>query len=213
MSNICALSMSFHKVNGPMGLGMLILDPKILSKYDIKSEIGGSQQNSLRGGTENVPAIAGGLQALKTIFPNRVAKNKRLLKLRDNVVKMLSSIAPIGKYENYIKGKVSRNEIVILGSDNTLVNTLMISFAKNTGTAFCNTKLKKCLYKNNIIVSVGSACSTSSDKASHVLSAICAPTVIKAGVIRISMSDYTTKKELDEFIKCLIKCLLNQKFI
>ena len=95
-------------------------------------------------------------------------------------------------------------------------NTLLRSFVKNIPfeneayKPFCNIDLKKCLGRKNIIISVGSACSTSSDKASHVLYSIKAPEQIRQGVIRISLSDSTTAKDIKIFTDELIKCVKKQ---
>mgnify|MGYP001104451744 CR=1 FL=1 len=86
----------------------------------------------------------------------------------------------------------------------------MLSFVKNTGEPFCNVKRKKDLNKKNIIISVGSACSTSSKKASHVLKAIKAPPQIFRGVIRISLCDENTQKEIDVFIREIVKSVKKQ---
>ena len=71
-------------------------------------------------------------------------------------------------------------------------------------------ELKKALDKKNMIISIGSACSTNSEKASHVLYAIRAPQVIRKGVIRISLSDQTTLKEILLFTKELTSNVMKQ---
>lgn len=179
-NNIDALSMSFHKLQGPMGIGMLVVGDNI----ELKSQISGSQQYNLRGGTENVPAIAGAVASIKKTFNNRDRKNKKLLRMRNYLIKELQ--------KNKIK-------FVLLGSKtNPLPNTVCISLQYEN---FCNVKLKKYLNKKGVIVSIGSACNTKSKKASHVLTAIKASKKIKRGVLRISMGDSNTKSDLDVFIK------------
>ena len=96
-------------------------------------------------------------------------------------------------------------ELVSLGPPSNaksfiLMNTILLAVCKNRGKSFCNVKLKQYLDTKNVIVSIGSACLTHSPKASYVLDAISAPPVIKRGVIRISFSDSTTMKELDNFV-------------
>jgi cysteine desulfurase len=71
-------------------------------------------------------------------------------------------------------------------------------------------ELKKYLNRKNIIISVGSACSTSSKKASHVLYSIKAPERIRQGVIRVSLSDNTTSAEISTFMKELISGIRKQ---
>jgi cysteine desulfurase len=88
-----------------------------------------------------------------------------------------------------------------------LPNTLLIAVAKNKGKEFCNIKFKHALDSQNVIVSIGSACLTDSDKASHVLDAIGAPKVIKRGTIRISLGDYNTFDEIKQFCKIFVNTL------
>lgn len=222
--NIDALSMSFHKLYGPMGIGMLLLKNEFVEGYKLNSQIFGSQQKALRGGTENVPLVAGAIAAMWDTFKNRSEKNKHMLTLKNAFVKSLERNVPKGNYVDYFNEHAKSpksDEFIILGcpSDDVgkcLPNTLLLSFAKNSATSpedyFCNVKLKKALDAKKIIVSVGSACNTSSAKASHVLYAIKAPDVIKRGVIRISLSDNSRKKDMDELLSCLVAALRSQKF-
>lgn len=82
-----------------------------------------------------------------------------------------------------------------------LPNTVLLCICKNRGRPFCNVDLKHYLDNKGIVVSIGSACATSSKKASHVLNAINAPDVVKRGVIRISFGDDNTVKDVDIFVK------------
>lgn len=80
---VSALSMSFHKMNGPMGLGLLVLRKDL---GGLKSQIAGSQNGYLRGGTENVPAIVGASVAMDITLANRDAKNSHLLRMKNMIV-------------------------------------------------------------------------------------------------------------------------------
>jgi cysteine desulfurase len=224
-SKIDALSMSFHKLYGPLGLGMLVLSNDLIDGYDLKGQISGTQQNELRGGTENVPAIAAAIASVNHTFTNRDSKNKKMYLQKKQILFELEKVLPQGKYKNYFeKNKPTRNEFIVMGPEcnnnykcpNVLPNTLLISFVKNVpfegegNGSFCNVNLKKCLNMKNIIISIGSACSTSSKKASHVLYAIKAPEILRQGVIRISLSDDTTSIEIAMFVKELILCIKKQ---
>jgi cysteine desulfurase len=221
--NIDAISMSFHKLYGPMGIGMIILNNDLIKGYVLKGLISGTQFNSLRGGTENVPAIAGALACMQSTFTKRLEKNKKMYALKLRIISGLNKYIHKGSYKSYFDNATKkRNEFVVLGPTPTLTsvlpNTLLISFAKNVSEPndnkpFCNVHLKKCLNKKKIIVSIGSACSTSSPEASHVIYAIKAPLVIRQGVIRVSLSDDNTTKEIDIFIKTLIDCVSAQMII
>lgn len=223
-SNIDALSMSYHKLYGPMGLGMLIISNDLINGYGIKSQISGTQQNELRGGTENVPAIAAAVASMKHTFNNRDSKNKKMFKQKKKIIAKLENAIPRGLYKNYFaEKKPDRNEFIVMGPEcngdykkpNVLPNTILLAFVKNEHSGkehkpFCNVDLKKCLNKKNIIVSIGSACATADKKASHVLFSIKAPEVIRQGIVRVSLSDDTTDSEIDTFIKELVHCVKKQ---
>lgn len=102
-NNIDALSASYHKFNGPMGLGILFIRNQFIEGYDLHGQINGTQQQNLRGGTENVPAIAAGVVALKCAYKNRGEKNQKLAQLRKELINGLSGIYPIGDYAKYVK--------------------------------------------------------------------------------------------------------------
>ena len=207
-NNIDALSASAHKFYGPKGVGILIISNNLIEGYKLSAEIHGSQQHGLRGGTENVAGIASMMAALKNVFKSRKEKNQKLLKLRDITLQKLSKMYKMGSFIDYINntGEKENLEIVSLGPPEDtkgfiLPNTILLSVAKNKGKPFCNIELKRFLDSKNFVVSVGSACLTKSDKASHVLSAIGAPPVIKRGVIRISFGDNNTCDEINKFLK------------
>ena len=108
--------------------------------------------------------------------------------------------------------KKDKIELVLLGPPPEekrfyLPNTILLSIVKTEGKDFCNVKFKHALDKQNVIVSIGSACLTSSDKASHVLDAIGAPPVIKRGTLRISLGDYNTFDEIKQFCKIFVNTL------
>jgi cysteine desulfurase len=224
-SKIDAMSMSFHKLYGPMGLGMLIISNDLINGYNLKGQISGTQQNELRGGTENVPAVASAIASMKHTFTDRNEKNKKMYIQKKKILFELEKVLPMGKYKDYFSNKQpTRNEFLVLGPEcnsnyknpNVLPNTILIAFIKNVqfegevDKLFCNVDLKNCLNKKNIIISIGSACSTYSKKASHVLFSIKAPEIVRRGVIRISLSDDTTHSNINTFIKELIVCIKKQ---
>ncbi len=225
-NNIDAISASAHKFYGPKGAGLLIISNALIEGYGLTAEISGSQQHGLRGGTENVAGIASMITALKYAFVNRKAKNEKLFSLRDKLLTDLKEHFTFADYEDYISvasdatgqnTQVTHNglELVSLGPPDDkksfiLPNTVLLAICKNRGKPFCNVELKKFLDSKNMIVSIGSACLTKSDKASHVLNAIGAPPVVKRGVIRISFGDLNTKGEVDKFVQALVQGIKKQ---
>lgn len=216
-NNVDAISASAHKFYGPKGVGILIINNKLIEGYGLTAEIHGSQQHGLRGGTENIAGIASCVIALKAAFMNRKVKNQRLFKLRDTLLEKLSKHFKFGKFIDYTDDSKEHPilELVSIGPPEDkkgfiLPNTILLAIAKNRGKPFCNVELKKALDARNCVISIGSACLTKSDKASHVLTAIGAPPVIKRGVIRISFGDSNTIDEINKFVPILKQCIEKQ---
>ncbi len=226
--NIDAISVSFHKFYGPKGIGLLIMSNDLITGYGLDKcpLIFGSQQGGLLGGTENVSLIASGVAALKSTFNQRTDKNKKITQIMTTLIDGLSQHLPFGNIHNYITGlpydetkedaifPMNNYEFVIIGppfkqKNHRVTNTLLISIVNNKST-FCNIKLKKCLLDKNIIISIGSACNTDNKSASHVLNAIKAPDVIKSGIIRISIGDFTTARDISQFVSEFIQCIGKQ---
>ena len=242
--NIDALSVSAHKFYGPKGIGILVLSNILIEGYGLEALINGTQQGGLRGGTENIPAIASMMAALKYAFTNRKKKNMRLFELRDYLLDKLEKYYNFKELTDYIEenfdGTLKKSDFkdeIILGAseknkkvikkDNQiqlislgpprnkksfiLPNTVLLAICKPKGKPFCNVELKKYLDSKNIVISIGSACLTNEKHASHVLTAIGAPPIVKRGVIRISFSDNSTFHEIDEFFQVLKQAIDKQK--
>lgn len=208
--DIDALSMSFHKFGGPKGIGMLILSNFLIEGYELHGIIHGTQQYGLRGGTENPPLIAAGIEAIKCAFSERKEKNLHLLRMKNMIIEGLLKKYPKGEL---IMPKLKNRqpvELVILGSNDpktSLPNTILLSIVKSYGETFCNVQFKKMLYEAGVIVSIASACLTSSPKASHVLYAMDIEPIIRAGVLRISLGDDTKIGDVKKFLRIFISKL------
>lgn len=217
--NIDAATVSFHKMHGPVGIGMLIIKEQFLRGYGLKSCISGTQNDMLRGGTENIMAIAGAYAAFKHIIVNRNNKNEHMKKLKRKCIEDLQKYIPCKTYLEYLqtKNKPRQNamEIIFLSTaeNKYLPNTLLLSVVKRTKPEICNIEIKKKLQEHKIVVSIGSACNTHSTKASHVLTAMDADDLIKKGTMRISLSDDSTEDDINQFVKCFTKILqeINKK--
>ena len=213
--NIDSLSASAHKFYGPKGVGVLILNNDLITGYGITAEINGSQQSGLRGGTENIAGIAGMMAALDYCFKSkRQEKNARLFALRQRFLERIGKHFTIGEYAAYLttdqadQAEKPDLELISLGPPEDkpafiLPNTVLLAICKNRGKPFCNVELKKYLDSKGFVISLGSACNTKSDKASHVLTAIGAPPVVKRGVIRVSFGDSNKPQEVDQFVAAL----------
>lgn len=82
---IDAFSVSFHKLHGPPGIGLLVLRQSLVDGYDLCPHICGSQNGGLRGGTENLQGIAAAFAAFRHTMTDRTRKTARMQRLRDAI--------------------------------------------------------------------------------------------------------------------------------
>jgi cysteine desulfurase len=118
--------------------------------------------------------------------------------------------------KEFVSKKFEKDEkykICVVGtpitSESRIPNLVMISIIKNPSLKepFCNVKFKQALDKQGVVVSISSACLSSSKNASHVLLSLKCPQIVLSGILRISLSDMTDKKEVDLGIKIFCKTL------
>src|SRR3989304_3268207 len=204
---IDAFNFSFHKLHGPQFLGCLVIRKDFFKGYDLKPLIAGSQNDGLRGGTENTALIASAELAMKQVFNNRINKNELLLKKKLFIMDELAKHIPCKSLSDYWNEKLNKYhnsiEIVFISDSDPhryLCNTLLLSVVKRTQPPICNSVMKKMLEEKNIIVSVGSACNTQSKSASHVVYAMGFDDLLKKGILRISLCDDTSFNNVKIFI-------------
>lgn len=237
--NLSAITMSFHKMYGPNGIGVVVLQKRLAD--ELEAQISGSQNMGLRGGTENMQAVSGALVAMRLTLLDRPQKNEKLRAMKRSIVNCLQSHFNIDKFADYYNlddntipnivgnkpfsvvflGPVTGSGLPIEiepGTDSragSLPNTLLISFLKQPTPGekydnFCNLKLKKELKNHGVIVSIGSACNTKETGPSHVLRAIRAPYIIRCGVIRITLGDNNTLSQTYSLCRILTDCVHKQ---
>jgi cysteine desulfurase len=184
--NLDFLSMSAHKLYGPKGTGVLYIrhaTPWIPWMH------GGSQERRRRGGTLNVPGIVGMAKALDLAEESRNKHLKRFKKLRKKLVKGLRTRFP---------GMVSFSS-----NENSVPYIINLSLTNGDGSGFDGEMLLLNLETEDICVSNGSACSSGSVEASHVLSGIGLDEHIANSSIRISLGKDNTKQEITIFLQKL----------
>lgn len=206
--HIDSFCISFHKFHGPPGVGALIVRQNFLAGYKLQPLIFGSQNEGLRGGTENLPGIGASYTALAYTMVDRLSKNAKMLRLKKSIMRSLERKYTVSTYADYSNGNVSTTnvQLVYLTTDQPfyLPNTLMIAVIKKTQPYVCNSDMKNELEARGIVVSVGSACNTANDKASHVLYAMNVDSFIRKGALRISLGDDTTDDDCDQFTSAFI---------
>lgn len=209
---IDAFSISFHKIYGPPGVGLLAIREAFYDGFRLQPLIHGSQNMHIRGGTENIPGIAASFAACKVALANRRRKNELMAELQLRFITAVRKTKiPVIPYARYCESPPPGVCIVCFtGTRGYLPHVMLISLVKPSEPYVCNAEMKSALEAKKIIVSVGSACNTASKKASHVLDALGADKYIRKGTLRISFCDYTTEADVDMLIDAYIEVIRHQ---
>ena len=173
--HIDMLSVSGHKFNGPKGIGFLYIRTGLKLRSFIH---GGSQERKRRGGTENVPGIVGMGKAVEIAMANLAERTAYEVELRDYLINRVLSEVP------YVRLNGHRT--------NRLPNNANFAFQFIEGES-----LLIMLDMQGICGSSGSACTSGSLDPSHVLLAIGLPHEIAHGSLRLTLSEETTREDID----------------
>jgi cysteine desulfurase len=167
------LSLSAHKLGGFKGSGLLYVRGGTPLVPLIN---GGGQERGMRSGTENTAAIVALRTALEDICRNIPERQKRLGKLRDELIELLSEIP-----RSRLNGSRTQR----------LCGNVNMSFEGIEGES-----LVLNLDLEGICASSGSACASGSEEHSHVLKAIGLEDSMLSGSLRLTLSDSTTHDDI-----------------
>lgn len=173
--NIDLLSASGHKINGPKGIGFLYIRKTVLLKSFIH---GGGQERGRRAGTLNVPGIVGFGKAAEVAFAKLQQRSQQETELRNHLITRVLEEIPYARLNGH--------------REKRLPNNAHFCFRFIEGES-----LLILLDQKGICASSGSACTSGSLDPSHVLLAIGLPHEIAHGSVRLTLSEDTTKEEID----------------
>jgi cysteine desulfurase len=171
------MSLSAHKLGGPMGSGALVVRNSLALRPSLR---GGGQERKLRAGTENLPGIAG-FGAASRAAKQSLASYSGIAKLRDQAQLRLCALA---------------QDAAVFGADAPrLPNTLSIAMP---GVASSTQVIA--LDLAGVMVSAGSACSSGKVTRSHVLEAMGVAPALAESAIRISLGWDTRAEDIDQLV-------------
>ena len=174
-----AVSLSAHKFQGPKGAGALVLR----QDTPLVPQTPGSQERKRRGGTENLPAIAGMAAALE-LLGDVSLEAQRLAQLRDVLEAGLLHALP----QTHIWSRdVER-----------LPGTSYLRF----GQLSVDVVLQR-LDKLGVAASSGAACSSNGSEPSHVLTAMGVPANEALAAVRLSLGHSTTVADVNYLLETL----------
>ena len=181
--NIDMLSASGHKFGGPKGIGIMYIRKGV----PIRSFIhGGSQERGRRAGTSNTAGIVGLGKAAEISGKTMEERIRKETELRDHLIGRIESEIPYAKLNGHRTDR--------------LPNNVNFCFRFIEGES-----LLILLDQKGICGSSGSACTSGSLDPSHVLLAIGLPHEIAHGSLRLTLSEETTKEDLDYVVDELKK--------
>ena len=185
--HIDMLSASGHKLNGPKGIGFLYIRKGVKIRSFVH---GGGQERKRRAGTENVPGIVGIGTATARAIRTMDERTTKETQLRDYLIKRVLEEIPYTKLNGH--------------PEKRLPNNANFSFRFVEGES-----LLIMLDMKGICASSGSACTSGSLDPSHVLLAIGLPHEIAHGSLRLTLSEETTKEDIDYVVDSLKEIVAN----
>lgn len=178
--NVTAMSLSAHKIGGPLGIGALVLK-KGLDLTPILH--GGGQERDLRSGTLDTPAIAGFAAAATLAVSELNSRTTRISKLRE---KLISGV--LGKVKN----------VSVNGAEIHLPGIAHFTFEGAEGDA-----LLLLLDAQGVQCSTGSACSAGVPRPSHVLLAMGMNDKRAKSSLRFSIGTNTSDADIELVISAI----------
>ena len=176
-SGVDALTITGHKLGGPIGVGALLLRRGI---EPVPVLHGGGQERDVRSGTLDAPAIRAFATAVIISAERREAEAKRLTVLRDDLIRQILDVVP----DAVLNGPPP-------GPDR-LPGNAHFSFPGCEGDA-----LLMLLDAKGIACSTGSACTAGVAQPSHVLLAMGADEDRARGSLRFSLGHTSTQEDVD----------------
>lgn len=170
------MTLSFHKANGPKGVGALLVNGKL----DMAALIhGGGQERNSRAGSENIPAIAAAGKACELIEES-LARQTQLVAWRDAMEEEIIKNVPTARIIGRNVPRLSNTSLILTPG---LQGQMAVMGLDMVGVS----------------ISSGSACASGRTVPSHVLLANGCTAEEAACGLRVSTGLYTTQNEIEEF--------------
>ncbi len=188
-SGVDAMSVSAHKIGGPVGVGALLLGRGI---EPTPVHHGGGQERDVRSGTLDVAGIAGFAAACEVSVTTRAQRAAHLAQLRERFV------AGVGQLSAGLPQRISVNGDPQPGPTHRLPGIVHLSFPGCEGDT-----LLMLLDAAGVECSTGSACSAGVPEPSHVLLATGADRRTALSSLRFSFGHTSTASDVDTTLAAL----------
>ncbi len=189
-SGLSAMSVSGHKLGGPVGVGALFLGRAVKLT---PVQHGGGQERDVRSGTLDTPAIAAFAAAAEAVAANLERERERLSSLRDRLIRGVLELIP---------------DAVLRGApgDGRLPGNAHFTFPGCEGDS-----LLFLLDLAGVESSTGSACTAGVPRPSHVLLAMGLDEETARGAQRFTLGHSSTEADVDALLKALPEACLRAR--
>lgn len=177
------LSLSAHKFYGPKGVGALYIRKGTRLERFMK---GGGQERGRRASTENTPGIVGMAKAVELCKQNMAQESKQVQGLRDKLIKGIQEKIPEVLLNGHPTKRLPNNvnfSVKYIEGESMILNLDLLGIAASTG----------------------SACTSATLEASHVLLAIGRNHELAHGSLRLTLGKYTKDEDIDYVLEELPK--------
>ncbi len=181
--NIDMLSASGHKFHGPKGIGFLYIRKEVCIGSFVH---GGAQERSRRAGTHNTPGIVGIGAAARLAAGGLEKRMEKETALRDYLISRVLAEVPLSRLNGHATDRLPNNA------------NFSLSFIEGESLLIL-------LDQQGICASSGSACTAGALDPSHVLLALGLSREAARGSLRLSLSEETTKEDIDVTVEALKK--------
>lgn len=200
-TNIDAATVSFDKLNGPQGIGALIIRNDLFNGYKL------NEHSTLLENKppHNTPNILNAVASLKLSMTDRKNKNAKMLALRNTIIDKLSADCQTMTFANFVKSdsppleetEKSKNKLVILGppvNNESYYTPSILSFMLSSPKQKTAAMIKDELEKKEIFIGVPDLDKT------QIYNEIGMPKEAQPYIIRVSLSDDITSDDINTFI-------------
>jgi cysteine desulfurase len=176
-----ALSVTGHKLGGPVGVGALLLGRDVPCTPLLH---GGGQERDVRSGTLDVPGVVAFATAVEIAVKRQQEHAAHLSALRDELVKRVRAAVPDAVYNGHTERRLPSNA--------------HFSFPGCEGDALLMLLDAQC-----VACSTGSACSAGVAQPSHVLLAMGASEPVARSSLRFTLGHTSTAEDIDALVAAL----------
>jgi len=196
--NVDMLSASAHKLQGPKGIGLLILRRSVRELL-LNDPSYGFKNGSIRSGTESVPLIAGFSTAIDLLNEYIEVTDNQTLFPKNNVSKMTSLLK-----QDLVKNK----QLTFIGPDRErLPNNLSFLCHTKSFIPIKGREIVRLLSQHGVYISSGSACSSSSQGPNPILVAINVDKPLQESGLRITIGPWISNDDINSVSNIIYESL------